>query len=71
MPPFSTVVRKALLLVSLHGALQSKNSETLKLVSQIADERLDDATSTLAQGAFEQVSTDAKLMIAALAKPKK
>ena len=35
----------ARLLVSLHGALQSKNSETLKLVAQIADERLGDAPS--------------------------
>jgi hypothetical protein len=60
----------ARLLVSLHGALQSKNLETLKLVAQIADERLDDTPSELARSAFKQISTDAKLMITDLAKPK-
>lgn len=58
----------ARLLVSLSGALQSKNIETLKLVKQIADERLSEASSELAQGAFKQISTDAMLMIAELAK---
>jgi len=61
----------ARLLVSLRGALQSKNLETLKLVAQIADQRLSDAPSELARDAFKQISTDAKLMIADLAKPAK
>jgi hypothetical protein len=61
----------ARLVVSLHSALQSKNLETLKLVAQIADERLRDTPSELARGAFKQISTDAKLMIADLAKPAK
>jgi hypothetical protein len=61
----------ARLLVSLRSALQSKNVETLKLVAQIADERLRNAPSELARGAFKQISIDAKLMIADLAKPTK
>jgi len=58
----------ARLLLSLHGALQSKNVETLKLVAQIADQRLRDAPSELARGAFKQISTSATLMLAELAK---
>jgi hypothetical protein len=62
----------ARLLVSLHGALQSRNSETLKQVQQIADQRLQVvAISELARRAFEQVSTDAKRMAEDLAKAKK
>ena len=61
----------ARLLVSLRGALQSKNPETLKLVAQISEERTEDAPSGLARQAYEQVATDAKLMIDALAKLKK
>ncbi len=58
----------ARLAVSLRGALQSKNIETLKLVVQISDERFRQASSEFAQDAFKQISTDATLMIAELAK---
>lgn len=54
----------ARILNSLHGALQSRISETLKMVKDIADERKKTATSTLARNAFENASTDAKRMIA-------
>ncbi len=61
----------ARLLVSLHGGLQSRNPETLKLVTQIADERLKDVKSELARQAFEQVSVDAKHMMRDLEKARK
>jgi retron-type reverse transcriptase len=60
----------ARLLASLHGALQSRNLETLNLVEKIAHERLDSAPSALVRQAFEKVSTDAKHMIDDLAKKK-
>ena len=61
----------ARLLASLHGSLESKNPETLKLIVQITDERLKTAKSELVCRAFEQVFTDAKRMIDDLAKSKK
>jgi Reverse transcriptase (RNA-dependent DNA polymerase) len=61
----------ARLLVSLRSALQSKNVQTLKLVAQIANQRLRNARSQLAQSAFKQISIDAKLMIVELARPGK
>jgi hypothetical protein len=62
----------ARLLASLHGALQSRNSDTLKQVQQIADERIQMAgQSELARLAFEQISTDANRMVKHLAKAKK
>jgi hypothetical protein len=61
----------ARLLVSLRSALQSKNVETLRLVAQIANERLRDAPSELARGAFKQISIDASSMISDLVKPPK
>jgi hypothetical protein len=61
----------ARMLATLHGALQSRNSETLRQVAVIADERLRSQTSKLAGQAFIQVSTDAKRMLEDLAKTKK
>ncbi len=58
----------ARLLASLHGALQSHNPETLKLVLQIADDRLRVPPSQLARTAFEEVTASAKRMIDDLAK---
>lgn len=61
----------ARMLVSLRGALQSRNTDTLKLVGRIASERWKLASSTLAKSAFMRVSKEANLMIAELGKPKR
>jgi hypothetical protein len=53
----------ARLLAALHGALQSRNPETLRLVGLIASDRLKTPPSELARRAFAQVSSDAKRMI--------
>jgi hypothetical protein len=59
------------MLSTLHGALQSRNPETLRQVEVIADERLKSRVSKLAGQAFTQVSTDAKRMIEELSSIKK
>lgn len=61
----------ARLLAALYGALQSRNTETLRQVAEVADERAKSQVSRLASQAFIQVSADAKRMIDALAKPRK
>jgi hypothetical protein len=61
----------ARMLSTLHGALQSRNPETLRQAAVIADERLKSRVSKLAGQAFIQVSTDAKRTIEELSSIKK
>jgi len=61
----------ARLLASLHGALQSRKIEILRLVREIADNRCKVPPSGLARSAFAQVSSDAKKMIEDLSPAKK
>ncbi|MCG6534101.1 MAG: RNA-directed DNA polymerase [Syntrophales bacterium LBB04] len=57
----------ARLLAALYGALQSHNTETLRQVAEIADERASSRISKLACLNFSQISVDAKRMIDSLA----
>jgi hypothetical protein len=59
----------ARLLVSLHGALQSRDSNVLRQVRQIADIKEADAASELARRSFAVVAESAQARLAALAKP--
>ena len=59
----------ARMLISLYGALQSTNPETLKCVERIAKERCNSATSQIVSHAFERVSADAVAMFNHLVKP--
>lgn len=63
----------ARLLVSLHGALQSRDFNILRQVKQIADRKAKDAASALSRLAFSQVvkAAEAKIEILAKAKRKK
>lgn len=61
----------ARLLATLHGALQSRNIETLRLVLRSAEDRLKAPSSELTRSAFAQVSSDAKRMVEDLVSVKK
>jgi hypothetical protein len=60
----------ARVLANLHGAMLSRNIETLHLVLKIANLRLKVTRSELAHHAFTKVSNDAKLMIESLTSKK-
>jgi hypothetical protein len=61
----------ARLLATLLGALQSRNIETLKIITRITDASITMMPSELTRLAFSQVSTNAKRMIGDLGSSKK
>jgi hypothetical protein len=60
----------ARLLATLYGALQSRNSETLRQVAVIAGDRKKLPLSELVRQAYAKISNDAKVMIEYLGKRK-